>query len=91
MHPQVARSLVMIKDAYSLLLKIVVESNGRQNQILRKQVELLRTSNEKLRATGDASKPDFAAMQAKNQALQKKLTAANQDRRLLLSLLKGKS
>ena len=36
MHPQVARSMSLIKDAYSLLLKIVVESNSRQNQILRK-------------------------------------------------------
>jgi hypothetical protein len=31
MHPQVAKSLCLVKDAYSLLLKIVVECNGRQN------------------------------------------------------------
>jgi hypothetical protein len=49
-------------------------------------VELLKASNEKLRVANESSKPDPATkeLQAKNQLLQKKLTAANQDRRLLL-------
>lgn len=49
MQPQVAKSLESVKQAYSLLLKIVVESNSRQNEILKKQVDLLKGHNEKLR------------------------------------------
>jgi hypothetical protein len=88
MHPQVAKSLELIKDSYSILLKIVVESQSRQHSILQKQVNLLTIHNDKQALGKDA---DLQREKEKNAQLQKKLQTANQDRRVLLQLLKGKS
>lgn len=49
MHPEIGTGLELIKDCYSLLLKIIVESNSRQNSILKKQVDLLTKHNDKLK------------------------------------------
>lgn len=51
MHPEIGNGLELIKDCYSLLLKIIVESSSRQNSILKKQVDLLTRHNDKLKQT----------------------------------------
>ena len=51
MHPEIAKALERIKDSYSSLLNIVVDSTMRQNHILSKQVDILKSHNEKLRQT----------------------------------------
>ena len=57
MHPEISKALQYVKDSYSSLLNIVVDSSFRQNVILQKQVDLLKAHNEKLRVHLQKAKP----------------------------------